>query len=209
MAREYWANNESQLDDLVAEGMIGVMHAFEKFDPARGVRFLSYATHHARNAMQTYCVRERNVLGSPALSAGGGKQVQSARKKRHAAGASVDAQSIAAEYGMPVARAQALLDLFDSWLTAKRDTLDLIPSDELNPEEQYAEKEQASVRLDQLAECLDELAPRDRAIIAARYLDKDGERTLDEVGKMFGSVSRERIRQIEARAMAKMRKAAA
>lgn len=202
IARDY-ATSDDLIDDLVNEAMIALMHALEKFDPARGVRFLSYATFGARAAMQGIRAAELNVLGSTALNNPRRCQVQNA--KRHAAATvTSDAIALASRYGMSEARAQALLDLFDSWATAQRNGAQSLASGEPTPEAAFADAEESALRAEWLRDNLECLTPRDRAVIAALHLDPDaGEQSFASVARTFG-VSRERVRQIEQNAIVKL-----
>jgi RNA polymerase sigma-32 factor len=209
------------LADLIQEGNTGLMEAANRFDPERDVRFSTYATWWIMAAIQEYIVRNSSIVRigtTPAQKS----LFFNLRRLRARIGASpvgklTDDQrnAIARELGVPVAaveRMEAHMSRPDRSLNAtvgdddSDELQDFLPDDGPSPEEIVAGRHDGAVRIDRLNKALDTLTPRERQIIVRRFLEDDGRTTLAEIGTAFG-VTKERIRQIEGKALDKLRDA--
>jgi RNA polymerase sigma-32 factor len=209
------------LADLIQEGNTGLMEAANRFDPEREVRFSTYATWWIMAAIQEYIVRNSSIVRigtTPAQKS----LFFNLRRLRARIGASpvgglTDEQRsrIARELGVPieaVERMEAHMSRPDRSLNATvgdddgDELQDFLPDDGPSPEEIVGVRHDDAVRQERLHKALDTLTPRERQIIARRFLEDDGRTTLAEIGAAFG-VTKERIRQIEGKALDKLRDA--
>ncbi len=206
------------LNDLIQEGNVGLMEAANRFDPEREVRFSTYATWWIMAAIQEYIVRNASIVRIGTTPAQKSLFFNLRRLRAKLGGATATSmtdeqrQSIAQALGVPLAaveRMEAHLSRPDRSLNASigdEDTdelQDFLADDGPSPEEVVTDRHDRSVRSRWLNEALDSLTPRERQIIAARFLG-DGRTTLAEIGASFG-VTKERIRQIEGKALDKLR----
>jgi RNA polymerase sigma-32 factor len=206
------------LGELIAEGNFGVIHALGKFEPERGNRFVTYAAYWIRAYMLNYIIRSWSLVsaGSGALRS---KMFFKLRRERvritNLVGEGEEAsRMLAARFGMPEAQIAAMLrrlegrdvsldsKVFDDAMTTLVDTLE---SPTPNQEEgmvngQIRERARAAVR-----RALETLDTRERFIAEKRLMaEGEDELSLAEIGRRLG-VSRERARQLEARAKRKLR----
>jgi RNA polymerase sigma-32 factor len=206
--------------DLVQEGNVGLMEAAARFDPERHVRFSTYAAWWVVAAIQEYILRNSSIvrIGTTASQKSLFFNLRRLRAQlaENPDGPMTDAdrRQIAAELEVPLAaveRMESHLSRPDQSLNA---TIGLSDTDELQdfladtgptPEDIVVDQHDSRTRAGWIADALAELTPRERQIIASRFLD-DEPRTLAELGERFG-VSKERIRQIEAKALDKLRTA--
>lgn len=209
------------LADLIQEGNTGLMEAANRFDPDREVRFSTYATWWIMAAIQEYIVRNSSIVRigtTPAQKS----LFFNLRRLRARIGASpvgglTDEQrsTIARELGVPVEaveRMEAHMSRPDRSLNATvgeddgDELQDFLPDDGPSPEEIVGGRHDDAVRHERLHKALDTLTPRERQIIARRFLEDERRTTLAEIGASFG-VTKERIRQIEGKALDKLRDA--
>ena len=203
--------------DLIQEGNIGLMQAAARFEPERDVRFSTYATWWIRSAIQDYILRNWSIvrIGSTA------SQKSLFFKMRHlAARLGRDGEQVPTELRDRIAEALNVkvkdVEGMETRLTQADQSLNLTIGDEggdefqsLLPDEGPRPDEIVSDRIDSesrrqwLTEALDTLSARERTIIQQRRLVDDS-LTLEELGKQLG-VSKERVRQLEQRAMNKLR----
>lgn len=196
-------------DDLVQEANIGLMKAVERYDWRRGFRFSTYATWWIRQQLSRFIADTGRVVRAP-------NHVQETARKilreRRAAEALLGRPETEAETarraGMSVAKTCMLLSLFEDVASLDDINLDtLMPrADSLGDAKAFdpaGVAENASLRIT-LLKLLDDLDERSREVISLRFgLAGDDPMTLDEIGQHFG-VTRERIRQIESKAMRRL-----
>jgi RNA polymerase sigma-32 factor len=202
------------MEDLIQEGNLGLTIAARRFDPTRQTRLATYATYWIRACMLEHVVRSNGPVrigttrSQRKIFFGLGR----ARRKLEREGEHADSDSLASALGVERADIESMtprLTGHDLSLDAPRATDDrrevgaLIAEDTPNPEEVVAGVEEDDSRKSRLNEGLKVLDPRERAIIKARHM-RQRPATLASLGKKFG-ISRERVRQLELRAKAKLR----
>jgi RNA polymerase sigma-32 factor len=213
IAREF-RHSGPPVEDLIQEGNLGLTIAARRFDPNRNTRLATYATYWIRACMLEHVVRSHGPVrigttrSQRKIFFGLGR----ARRKLEREGEAADLARLATELGVEEADVEAMtprLSGRDISLDAPRgheDRRPVSPSlcEELpSPEDMVAVAEEDLRRRWQLHEGLHILDPRERAIIKARHL-RQRPATLAALGKKFG-ISRERVRQLELRAKAKLR----
>ncbi len=205
-----------QIGDLIQEGNIGLMKAVKRFDPEHGVRLVSFAVHWIRAEMHEFILRNWRIV-KVATTKAQRKLFFNLRKSKKRLGwmNAAEVQTVAKELGVPAATVlemESRLNGRDVAFDAPVDTDDdprpspaafLVDSNTDPYESLEAESEQDS-SLSTLHRGLTRLDDRSRDIIQRRWLDDDSKTTLQELADEYG-VSAERIRQIEANAMKKMR----
>lgn len=206
--------------DLIQEGNAGLLEAARRFDPEREVRFSTYATWWILAAIQEYLVRNVSIVRigtTPAQKAlFFNLRRLRARIKANNIGPLTDDERrlVASELHVPVGaveRMEALLSGPDKSLNApvgesEADIMqDFLPDVRPSPEVTVTDRHDAEVRSKWLSDALDELTDRERQIIVRRFLEDDRS-TLAEIGEDFG-VTKERIRQIESKALGKLKAA--
>lgn len=207
------------LGDLVQEGNVGLMQAAQRFDPGRNVRFSTYAAWWVVAAIQEYILRNSSIvrIGTTAAQKSLFFSLRRlrARLTKDPVGAMSDSDRrlIARELDVPVAaveRMEAHISGPDQSLNA---TVGSSETDEFQdflsdpgptPEDVVICRRDRLARAGWIKRALTLLTPRERQIIVRRFLD-DEPSTLAELGTTFG-VSKERIRQVEAKALGKLRR---
>lgn len=192
------------VEDLVQEGNIGLLKAAERFDPDRGCRLVTYAAYWIRAE-----IREHVARGYRIVRLGSSKNERRALRIYRRTNER-DPDTLAALSGLPRERVIALLPLLMARDVSLDKTnpegdapLDRLASPLPSPEDQACNNdEQAQVSV-ALRRAVSELGPREQKIAEARWLS-DEPRTLEELGADFG-VSKERVRQIEERAKARVK----
>lgn len=198
------------LVELVAEGNLGLVEAASRFDSTHEVRFASYATWWVRSRMQRFTLVNRRIVPPP--STRNVRKLLSAlpiasRELAQRDGDAPTHEALARRTGTTVDDV-AIVETIWSGRDVPIGTMDgeIDPaSDEASPELQTAEVEARRFRRDRVAKALLLLGDREREIVRRRFLT-DESPTLDTLGKELG-VSRERVRQLEARAKQKLREA--
>ena len=206
------------MGDLVQEGNVGLMQAAARFEPQREVRFSTYATWWIRSAMQDYVLRNWSIVRTGTTAAQKSLFFNLRRLRARiedASGARLGDEgrkSIAEQLGVNLAEVESMeirLGAHDQSLnaplteTSEDDWQDFLPDDRPNPEDVAIGMRDGETRSRWLAEALHELSPREQTIIRQRRLTDEGA-TLEELGRELG-VSKERVRQLESRALNKLR----
>jgi RNA polymerase sigma-32 factor len=196
-------------DDLVGAGNIGLVKAAQKFEPERGLQFSTYATYWIRALMLEALER----IGGRRLSREERKMFYHENKARKALGMDVTDPEIAASLGIKETSVAAFrarrvfsLDAVASNTEYGETTYgENMPSSDPSAEDRYASVEEHQASMRALEAAMRRLSAREREVVQARFY-AEKKQTLEELGSQFG-FSRERVRQIEARALQKLRKA--
>jgi RNA polymerase sigma-32 factor len=201
--------------DLIQEGNIGLMKAVKRFDPERGVRLVSFAVHWIRAEMHEFILRNWRIVKVATTKAQRKLffNLRSLKQSFHSLGTE-EAKAIARKLGV---KPEEVIEM-ETRLTGRDAALDpagddddegyspisYLKAENAEPGRILEHEETERLQTTGLAKALAQLDPRSRRIIEARWLDEKEPATLHDLAAEFG-VSAERIRQIEVKALARMK----
>jgi len=205
--------------ELISEGNVGLMMALHKFDPHRGNRFVTYAAHWIRAFILDYVLRAWSIVGVGSGPLRSKVFFRLRREKARISALTSDAEEVTAQlatrFGTTTEKIAALaqrVEARDLSLDVRTHddgtaaVVDAIASPAPTQEERFLAYEESTAIRARVRSALDNLDPRERYIMTVRAMADDPEElSLAEIGRRLG-VSRERARQIESRAKAKLRR---
>jgi RNA polymerase primary sigma factor len=212
IARDY-ENSGLPLLDLVSEGNIGLMIAVERFDPKKGAKLSTYAAFWIKQSIRRALANQSKTIRLPVHVVDKLFHIRRAESRlRTETGRDPSDAELSEELGISVKRiaayrsASSAPSSLDALMGEGDDSgsfSEVVPDDKAQTPYRHLEEK---TNTDLIRDVVQTLDPRERAILGARYgLDGEEEETLDEIGRKFG-VTRERIRQIQEIALAKLRR---
>ena len=210
IAKRY-SHHGMSLADLIQEGNLGLIKAVEKFDHRRGFKFSTYATWWIRQSITRGITDRARTIRIPVHRVEDTNRLNRVRiGLHHSLGREPTTEELAAEMGISIDRVQMILSTVAEPVSLDGPVGDddaplfglIVDSASVCPRQELIDRELA----DQTRQALASLTPREQRVLRKRFgIDERGELTLQVVGRELG-VTRERIRQIEAAALAKLRR---
>lgn len=202
------------LEDLVSEGLLGLVEAARRFDPQRGTRLAAYAAWRIRAYMRRYTILNRRIIRAPSSRNGRTLLANLRRTQRDLAqktGSQPDASQIATALGVNVSDVEEMEAALSGRDVSCEGELDgqgiQIASQAPNPEALVAEAESQHASQHAVQTAMARLPERERRILEERFF-KEERGSLASIGRTLG-LSRERVRQLQREAQTKMRRAIA
>ena len=206
------------IDDLIHEGVLGIMHALEKFDISRGFRLSTYASWWIRASIQDYILKNWSVVKTGSTASQKALFFNLRKIKKQISNVSSDymgqkeidqVSEMLNVKNFEVQNMESRLSGGDVFLNQKidndseNDLMSLLEDDRANPEESFQDFNDGKIKKDYIEKAILTLNERERTIIKLRKL-REKSITLDELGQML-KISKERVRQIETKALEKLK----
>ena len=206
------------LDDLIHEGVLGIMHALEKFDISKGFRLSTYASWWIRASIQDYILKNWSVVKTGSTASQKALFFNLRKIKKQISNVSSDymgqkeidkVSAMLNVKNFEVQNMESRLSGGDVFLNQKidndseNDLMSLLEDDRANPEESFQDFNDGKIKKNYIEKAILTLNERERTIIKLRKL-REKSITLDELGQML-KISKERVRQIETKALEKLK----
>ena len=207
------------LDDLIHEGVLGIMHALEKFDTSRDFRLSTYASWWIRASIQDYILKNWSVVRTGSTASQKAlffnlkkikQQINDVSREFMGQEELNKVSNILKVKSIEVQNMESRLTGGDLHLNQtvdsenENDLMSLLADDRQNPEETYEDFNDKNIKKDFINKAIDTLNERDKTIVRLRKF-REKSITLDELGQKL-KISKERVRQIETKALEKLKK---
>lgn len=214
VAKKYNSNTSIPFLDLVQEGNMGLMHAVEKFDFTRGFKFSTYATYWIKQYIQRAIADQGRAIRVPVHIVEANNLInRTERQLTQSFGRKATPEEVAKELEMDMEKYTSIIEHSKSLLSMDK-TINDDEDTDMNEivgdsrTENPVEKMRKEATREMIIKVFDSLDEREKEIIMMRYGFDDGEaKTLDDIGELVG-LTRERVRQIEIKALRKLRQPA-